>query len=47
MCCKESSLQPLEKEKWAKVLTPDTILSEDDNDGEDDNDDEDVDVFVI
>ena len=36
-----SSLPPLEKEKWAKVLMPDMISSEDDNG------DEDEDVFVI
>ena len=35
------SLPLVEKEKWAKVLIPDTISSEDDND------DEDEDVFVI
>ena len=38
---KRSSLPPLEKEKWAKVLIPEMISSEDDND------DEDEDVFVI
>lgn len=36
-----SSLPPQEKEKWAKVLIPDMMSSEDDNA------DEDEDVFVI
>ena len=36
-----SSLPPLEKEKWAKVLIPKMISSEEDND------DDDEDVFVI
>lgn len=43
MCLQRSSLPSGEKEKWKKVLVPEMISSEDDNEDED----EESDVFVV